>query len=197
MRRLLFTLFSILFLKAAAFSQGCFKAYYNGVEVTEICQGVPIQFRDCSCGGNFNGDEFYDLDASNGFVFGPADLNGPSKTYTFANAGTFTVTQLYTPVCDQNTNQTQRTFIVKPTTPPTFTATQCGHDSVKVTITDTNYNAFNLAIGSGSPVPVVAGQTYTFQSPPNTYTITLTGNHTAAKCGNSNSLSLTPVPAPV
>jgi gliding motility-associated-like protein len=195
-RRLLFTLLSILFLKTAAFSQnsGCFKAFYKGVEVTEICQGESVEFRDFSCGstGATNAEQ-YDLDASDG-KFNNLIPNSPGKLFTFPNAGTFTVTQVYTPTCDPLTSNTPNTFVVKPIVAPTFTATQCGHDSVNVIITDTNYPQYNLEIGS--TVYTNVARNFKYPSPANSYVVKVTGIYTQAGCGGSaTSPTLTPLAA--
>ncbi|MBK0403760.1 gliding motility-associated C-terminal domain-containing protein [Adhaeribacter sp. BT258] len=197
MRRLLFLLFLIPFSVISAYAQQCFKAYYKGQEVTVICVGEPIQFINCGSLGPNGAAEYYDLDASNGVSFQPADANSPTKRYFFNNPGTYIVTQL---INDPNTpggsTTNTNTYIVKATPPPTFTATQCGNDQVKITITDATYDTYTLKVGSNAPVAVTSGQTLSVPSPSGSYSVVLNGTHTAGFCGNASTQTLAPVAAP-
>lgn len=192
MRRLLFTLFTVLFFALSGRAQqACFKPYIGGREVTVVCVNAPVQFKDCS--GNA-GAEFYDLDSSNGLDFTGME-NSPTRTYSFSAPGTFTVTQLKTVVGQPNSSYPQ-TFVVKPIPEPTFTATQCGPDTVLVTITDAVYDTYSLIIGNGNPQPVNPNQTLRFQSPGGTYSLSLTGTYAAGNCGISATKTLTAAVAP-
>lgn len=205
MRRLLFLPFSVPFLfallpNAASAQTGCFKAYdLNGVELTEICAGVPIQFKDCSCPGfppdpNQN-PEFYDLDSTNGIVYDNNGLNSPTKTFIFPNAGTFVVSQLHTLVCNNQVNETQKTFVVKAKSAPVFTAVACGSDSARITNTDNVYDTYEVFINGNSQGSMSPGQTKAFAAG-GTYTVTLTGRQTLARCDNSSTQTLTANVAP-
>jgi gliding motility-associated-like protein len=200
---LFFLPFLLLLLPSGAFAQtpGCFKAYdLNGVELTEICAGVPIRFKDCSCPGTppnpSQNPEYYDLDKSNQVTFDPIqDLNSPTKTFTFPNPGTYTVTQLHTLVCDQNRSQWEEIFVVKATTPPVFTAVACGSDSVRITNTDNIYDTYEVFINNTSFGNMSPGQIKAFAAG-GTYTVKLTGRHTLARCENSATQTLTANAAP-
>ena len=193
LKRLLFALILIPFFAISAQAQQCFKAYYNGQEVTEFCVNEPIQFINCGPLGPNGAAEFYDLDANNGPNF---ISNSATQRYSFSTPGTYTITQLINnPPSPQTTHQ--QTFVVKATPPPTFTATQCGSDSLKVTITDATYDAYTLTIGGNAPIPVVSGQTYSFPGPGSTYDVTLNGTYNGGFCGGSSRQTLTPAAPPV
>ncbi len=197
LKRLLFALFLIPFFAVSAQAQQCFKAYYNGQEVTVFCVNEPIQFINCGPLGPGGAAEFYDLDAGNGLTFPQSSANSPTQRYSFSSPGTFTVTQLINdPNAPGGSTTFQRTFVVKATPPPTFTATQCGNDSVKITITDSTYDTYTLTIGSNAPVTVTPGQTISIPGQSSTYDVTLQGTYNGGFCGGSSKQTLTPASAP-
>src|SRR5690348_4807687 len=124
MFRLLFALLLIPFFGQVAAAQGqpCFKALINGREVTEICVNTDVQFIDQS--GTTGGTEFYDTDNANG-QFDNGQQNSLSKRFKFSTPGTYVVTQLLT-VPGSPSSTCNRTFIVRATPPPQFTALACG-----------------------------------------------------------------------
>ncbi|KAA9345826.1 gliding motility-associated C-terminal domain-containing protein [Adhaeribacter soli] len=201
MRRLLFTfLFLLFWVHGFAQNKGWFKAIVNGVEVTELCAGQTVEFQNFSCNGTETTLAFYKFEPasfSGPIIFGPTDLNTPGRLYQVPSTpGLYVVGQLYTATCDPQEPQMRRTFLVKPAPQPTFTATQCGPDSVLVTLTDTNYDTYTVAVGNKSPEPITVNQSKYFESPGGTYNIIVTGTHTAGNCGFSSTKSVTATPAP-
>ncbi|MFC5271754.1 gliding motility-associated C-terminal domain-containing protein [Adhaeribacter terreus] len=194
LNRLLFALILIPFLNLNSNAQGCpekFKAYYNGQEVTVFCVNEPIQFINC---GGQTGAEFYDLDDK---TMPPQFIgNPPQVPFSFSTPGTYTVTQLINDPSNPGGTQNPRTFVVKATPPPTFTATQCGNDSVKITVTDATYDNYTLTIGSNAPIPVTSGQTINVPGQSSAYTVTLNGTYNGGFCGGSASQNLTPATTP-
>src|SRR5215204_3385524 len=144
MLRLLFSLFLIPFLAVSAQAQQrCFKAFIGDREVTEICVNTQVRFEDCSGTPNITA-EFYDIDDANG-QFDAPQVNDPLKKFIFSTPGTYIVGQLLTTVPPtQGSTVFPRTFIVRATPPPAFTALQCGPDQVKVTISHSCYDSLYL-----------------------------------------------------
>ncbi len=139
-------------------------------------------------------DEYYDIDDANA-LFDKGELNSPIKTFRFSQPGTYVVGQLLTTSPPLNPSVFRRTFVVRPTPAPKFTATQCGPDQVQVTIQDTNYDSLYLFVNNASRQVVTASPTpIILTSPTTTYTLRLSGEYSAGNCGRDSILTITPPP---
>ncbi|TXK44891.1 T9SS type B sorting domain-containing protein [Pontibacter qinzhouensis] len=194
MKYLLILIFLLMNLVAMAQSR-CFKAYHEGKEVTVFCVGQTIRFKDCS--GRVSPEQEY-------YYHPEEDINNPNKdtvkTITFTRPGPVTITQLAN-FNNQGTSLFRQDFEVKATPEPTFTITGCDRRTVRVQITDTSYDTYNLDFGNGQSRAVTSGErvTYTYAAE-GAYTITLTGSYRGATCSQSATKEFkdfSPLPLPV
>ncbi|MBD1397619.1 gliding motility-associated C-terminal domain-containing protein [Pontibacter sp. JH31] len=203
--RLLLYICTLLLAIPVKAQNGCFRVLQNGIEVTVICAGIPVYFEDCTPNPDPNAIIFYDP--------GPAAFNPSSfdenklvrkgsdnrYQYTYTQPGTYRITQIINRAGGGGTTTLERTFEVKTAPEPTFTVTTCASRSAQVTISDTNYNLFDIDYGDGTIRRNVTAGTqpaYTYSNASNSYTITVTAKYNGGSCENSSSKSFTLLPAP-
>ncbi|MCC9166600.1 gliding motility-associated C-terminal domain-containing protein [Pontibacter harenae] len=174
-------------------NDGCFKVMQNGQEVEVICVGQPVSFVDCTSQNDPNTTIFY--------YPGPEAYSNQTnllvrdEAHLFTEAGTHIVTQIINRTGSGETKLFSKTYEVKASPAPTFTAYSCANSRVQVNITDSNYNSYTLDYGDGNVNQVGKGKqpvyTYTSAGP---YTITVTGNYTNSTCSNSSIQTIDALP---
>ena len=171
-------------------------------EVTAFCVGQPVHFEACP-GRNVQASPpvYYGVLRGNNVTYTPGCQPPNVAPYTFtptaADVGTVTVSELATEGPNGtngnggNSTYNIRTFEVKATPPPAFTVAPCPAGNVLVTLTDTNYDSYELQVGPTTQtitrsapeiVPVLGGA----------ITVVVTGRYAAlSTCTGSASQTIT------
>ncbi|WP_187263685.1 T9SS type B sorting domain-containing protein [Pontibacter beigongshangensis] len=179
----------LLFANLAAFAQGCFKVYEAGREVTVLCVGKTVRFKDCT--GQVNPEHEY-------YFINEEDRNNPnkdtSKVFTPSTPGTFQITQFVN--MQGNRYFFTQTFEVKESPEPAFQASICADRTVRITLTDNSYDTYQVDFGNGHTEAIAPDQPLKYRySADGPYQLTVTGSFAEGSCTNSSSLTLQDIPA--
>lgn len=180
-------------LSQSVFSQACFKAYdaATGQEISVFCAGRPVRFK--SCNPDSRPDlEYYDFDKSNGLQID----KDTTKVFTYSTPGSYTVTQVINTGA-KGVHQGERIFSVVASPKPRFRATGCGNRTMKVTITDTNYDIFEVAFAGGPATTLSRGGSASFQfAPGQPMQVAVRGRYNLATCSMTADTTVQALPAP-
>lgn len=177
----------------SVFGQACIKAFdaATGQEISVFCAGRPVRFK--SCNPDSRPDlEYYDFDKSNGLQID----KDTTKVFTYATPGNYTVTQVINTGA-KGVHQGERTFPVVATPKPRFRATGCSNRTMQVTITDTNYDTYEVQFAGGPATTVSRGATatYTFGAG-QPMQVAVTGRYKLAPCSRSADTTVQELPTP-
>jgi gliding motility-associated-like protein len=126
----------------------CFKVYdvVTKQEVTAFCVGQKIKVVNCEPVGT-NVFQYYDFDAQEGGV--PFAQSDTVNTHTYNQPKVYRISFLPYDSTSSVSDSTSKAFTVLPLPAPQFQAVGCIQRNVSVTITDQNYNSFQVDFGNG------------------------------------------------
>lgn len=160
----------------------CFSANSN-----RGCAPMTVTINSCYTGPA--SDARYNYDFSNQ----PSATPTTSTTHTYTTPGKYVIMQLVNDPINSNTNYTTDTIEVLGKPQPQFVTALCAGNRIKLTITDTNYDLFDIDFGGGTTTTLAQEGTYTHAYPNNSSRmITVTGRYVGLCSGPIASRTITP-----
>lgn len=155
------------------------KAQSTCFTVNDTVGCAPFQVTVSYCGPQ-NKPYVYDFGENQGINF--------DTTYTYSNAGTFTITQYVGTSTTTDTLIKENLIRVVNIPIPEFTAFACAGRIASITITDTVYDAYAVDYGDGSPLDTLMALESIQKTYVDTFSksITITGFYYHAPCSNTN-----------